>query len=76
MQVDSFEGGIMDLFERCFVNRKGDWCRVNLEKFCQEGDCNDCQIYLDFKAKSDLTRALITTTDLKVSASGLSMRRN
>ena len=46
------------------LSHKGTWCMFNLKKFCQEGHCDGCQIYLDAKKASDFTRAMMTTTEL------------
>jgi hypothetical protein len=45
-----------------YVNHIGDFCLYS-GKFCQEGRCVDCQIYIDAKEKFDMLHAKLLKID-------------
>lgn len=49
-------------------NRKGTFCPYDENKFCQEGICKGCQIYLDALSKADKELGLcpVCGCDVKV----------
>ncbi|KKN70441.1 hypothetical protein LCGC14_0431360 [marine sediment metagenome] len=47
-------------------NHKGQWCYIQL-KFCQEGICSDCQIYLDW-INGVLYNDIVISSDIKTQA--------